>query len=538
MKKRRILVSILSIALMVSMAACGQNSNSVSASTGSDTKDSRESSGDTTYKDTIHIAYNAEPETFDPVFGTSVATRAITKNIYEGLLEIDKDYKVQCQLAENYDVNDDATEFTFYLRKGVKFHNGQEMTADDVVASLNYYADFKSSVSYFATGSRFEKVDDYTVKITFDNPSAMFPYYLCNQTGFAAIMPASVIEESTDKGVTEYIGTGPYKYKEYVSGEYFLMEKNEDYVGPGYECNGGDAGDRTAYTQYVYYDFVSDPMTRLAGVNTGEYDIATNISFDNLSEVEAYGLSTYADWSLNGLIFMNQSYGIFQDQNMREAVRLAINPTEIMAGAISDPSYYDITGSFAGRNMPSWYVEDAEQYINNQDIEKAKQLVEDSDYDGSVVKLITTSAYPEMEAMSMILQQELMAIGLNVEVSVLDWATTLTTLWNYQPTNENYDIYIMFYPYEASPTASSILTLIYSAAYADLDLLREPMDAMESTTDTEQQYEYWRQVQDTIYKNTMFIKLFDEAAVTISTNNVQDLYNFSGPLAWNVKVAE
>lgn len=534
---------MLSVALMLSLAACGQDSNSntsaseASSGTAADTS-TTSASADTAYKDTIHIAYNAEPETFDPVYGTAIATRTITKNIYEGLLEIDADYNVQCQLAESYNVNDDATEYTFHLRQGVMFHNGQEMTADDVVASLNYYADFKSSVSYFATGSRFEKVDDYTVRITFDEPSAMFPYYLCNQTGFAAIMPASVVEGATESGVTEYIGTGPYMYKEYVSGEYFLLEKYDGYVGPGYECNGGDAGDRTAYTQYVYFDFVTDPMTRLAGVNTGEYDIATNISYDNLAEVEAYGLSTYADWSLNGIIFMNQSTGIFQDENLREAVRLAINPTDMMAAAISDPSYYDISGSFAGRNMPAWYVEDAEQYITSQDVETARQLVEDSDYDGSVVKLITTSAYPEMEAMTMILQQELIDIGLNVEVTVLDWASTLTTLWNYEPVNENYDIYIMGYPYEAAPTASSVLTLIYSAAYADLDLLSEPMAAMEATTDPEEQYEYWTQIQNLIYENEMFIKFFDEASVTISTTGVESLSNFSGPLAWTVRAAE
>ena len=523
--RKRILAVILCAVMILSMTACGKSGETSNG-------------GSSSYKDEIHIAYNAEPETFDPIHGTAMATRTITKNIYEGLLEMDADYNVKCQLAEKYETNNDATEYTFYLRKGVKFHNGKEMTAEDVVASLNYYADFKSSVTYFATGSRFEKVDDYTVKIKFDEPSAMFPYYLVNQTGFAAIMPKEVIESATEAGVTEYIGTGPYKYDSYVSGEYFKLVKNDDYVGPGYECNGGDAGDRVAETKTVYFDFVTDPMTRLAGVNTGEYDIATNISYDNLAEVDAYGLQKYADWSMNGCLFMNQSHGIFKDENLRKAVRLVIDPEEMMAAAIPDSTFYSITGSFAGKNMPAWYVEDAEQYIGIKDVDAAKKLVEDSDYDGSTVKLITTSAYPDMVAMTMVLQQELKSIGLNVEVETYDWATTLQKLWNYEPVNENYDMYIMCYPYEAAPTSSSILTLIYSIAYADLDLISEPMAKMESTTDENERFECWKEIQDILYKNEMVIKFYDEASVTISTTKVENLNNFSGPLCWGVKAAE
>lgn len=523
--RKRILAVILCAVMILSMTACGKSNDSSSG-------------GSSTYKDEVHIAYNGEPESFDPVHGTAIATRTITKNIYEGLLETDADYNVKCQLAEKYETNEDASEYTFYLRKGVKFHNGKEMTADDVVASLNYYIDFKPTVSYFATGSKFEKVDDYTVKIKFDKPSAMFPYYMVNQTGFAAIMPKEVIDSASDAGVTEFIGTGPYKYDSYVSGEYFKLIKYDDYVGPGYECNGGDAGDRIATTKTLYFDFVNDPMTRLAGVNTGEYDIATGISYDNIAEVDAYGLTKYADWSMNGCLFMNQSHGVFMDENLRKAVRLAMDPEEMMAAAIPDKQFYDITGSFAGRNMPSWYDEDAEQYIGIKDIDTAKKLVEDSDYDGSPIKLIATTAYPDMVAMAMVLQQELKEIGLNIEVETYDWATTLQKLWNMEPVNENYDIYIMCYPYEAAPTASSILTMIYSIAYADLGLISEPMEKMEATTDPDERYGYWKEIQKILYDNEMVVKFYDEATVTISTKKVESLSNFGGPLGWSIKVAE
>ena len=143
-----------------------------------------------------------------------------------------------------------------------------------------------------------------------------------------------------------------------------------------------------------------------------------------------------------------------------------------------------------------------------------------------------------MVAMAMVLQQELKEIGLNIEVETYDWATTLQKLWNMEPVNENYDIYIMCYPYEAAPTASSILTMIYSIAYADLGLISEPMEKMEATTDPDERYGYWKEIQKILYDNEMVVKFYDEATVTISTKKVESLSNFGGPLGWSIKVAE
>lgn len=542
MKKvwNRILAGVLTITMTVGLTACGKGSGSETAAIAETGAGTEAAAATGATKQEVHIAYNGEPESFDPVMGTAVATRTITRNVFEGLLEMDANYEVQCQLCDSYEVSEDGTTWTFHLRENVPFHNGDIMTADDVVASLNYWADFNSASEYFESGARFEKVDDLTVSITFAEPKFLFKYFLSGQTGFAAIMPQEAIASAGDGGITEFIGTGPYKWVEYTPTQNVKLELFADYVGPDYECNGGDAGNRVCTIPVVYYDFVTDSTTRLSGVTTGQYDIATNINYDNIAQAESTpSVQTYQDWMFSVFIFMNQKLGAFTDEKLRQAVRLAVDVEEMAASAIPNKDYYKITGSFDSDIFTKWYVEDAESYVNLKDLEEAKKLVEESSYDGSELRLITTDAYPDLKAMAMVLQQQLSAVGINCKVESYDWATTLSMLWTFDPAgNENYDIYVMSYPFVSAPVSSAILTNPYSIAYADLSQIEEPMSAMQSTAEEETMLAEWQKVQTTLYEKEMLVKLLDEATVTISTDKVSNLRNFSGPVLWGTTVTE
>lgn len=545
MKKmwNRIFTGLLTLTMTVGLTACGSSTSTGTSQAGTEASVSAGTENTVVsgpVKQEVHIAYNGEPESFDPVMGTAVATRTITRNVFEGLLEMDANYEVQCQLCESYEVSDGGKTWTFHLRKDVPFHNGDIMTADDVVASLNYWADFNSSSEYFENGARFEKVDDSTVAITFDQPKFLFKYFLSGQTGFAAIMPQEAIESAGDGGITEFIGTGPYKWVEYTPTQNVKLELFEDYVGPDYESNGGDAGNRVCTIPVVYYDFVTDSTTRLSGVTTGQYDIATNINYDNIAQAEATPtIQTYQDWMFSVFIFMNQKLGAFTDEKLRKAVRLGTDVEEMAVSAIPNKDYYKITGSFDSDIFKKWYVESAESYVGIKDLDEAKKLVQESSYDGSELRLITTDAYPDLKAMTMVLQQQLSNIGINCKVESYDWATTLSMLWTFDPAgNDNYDIYVMSYPFVSAPVSSAILTNPYSIAYADLSQIAEPMEAMQSTSDESAMLSEWEKAQTTLYEKEMLIKLLDEATVTISTDKVSNLHNFGGPILWGTTVTE
>lgn len=118
-------------------------------------------------------------------------------------------------LAESYEVSDDGMVYTFKLRQGVKFHNGEEMKADDVVASMNRWLELSAKANTLIGGSVFEEVDDYTVKMTANQASSDIIMILASPIQFAAIYPKEVVESASEEGITEYIGTGPYKLAEW-----------------------------------------------------------------------------------------------------------------------------------------------------------------------------------------------------------------------------------------------------------------------------------------------------------------------------------
>lgn len=158
MKKiKRIISVFLSAVCLLSMTGCADSSGSESAAK--------------TYKDTIHYAVSQEAPSLDLMKNSSLIARTICNGtVFEKLVTLNSQSEPVPELAESVDVNADSTEFIFHLRKGVKFHDGSEMTSKDVVASMNRWFDSFSTAANVVNGARFEAVDDYTCKISLSSP--------------------------------------------------------------------------------------------------------------------------------------------------------------------------------------------------------------------------------------------------------------------------------------------------------------------------------------------------------------------------------
>lgn len=223
--KKKTLSRVLAFSLCAALLAttgCG----------GSDKKDGSTDAKQTeaaAAKDEMHIAVSANPPTLDTQISNSNIVGQIAYHIFEPLFAMDENYEPQPVLAESYEVSEDGLEYTIKLREGVKFHNGNEMTADDVVASMNRWIEKSPKANTLIGGSTFEKVDDYTVKMTANQASSDIITVLANPIMFAAIYPAEIVEAATDEGISEFIGTGPYKLAEWKQDQYIKLEKNDDY---------------------------------------------------------------------------------------------------------------------------------------------------------------------------------------------------------------------------------------------------------------------------------------------------------------------
>lgn len=188
MKKAKKITSLLLSALLSAsvLSACTNTASSDGSSASSEASDPAASSVAEAAKKDLQIACTSEPQSMDPHMSSSVSTRQIGRYIYEGLFELDSNYNPKPQLCESYTISDDNTEYTFKLRQGVKFHNGEEMKAADVVASLNRWASYNASAQKAITnGEQFYGIDDYTVGIKLDNrPFKARRYFGCKNKGY------------------------------------------------------------------------------------------------------------------------------------------------------------------------------------------------------------------------------------------------------------------------------------------------------------------------------------------------------------------
>ena len=324
MKKRKSIIAkvmsfVLMMTMILSLTACGGSS-----------------SADAGYKDELHIAFSAQPSTLDAQISSASSVRQITRAVYESLVALNTSYEAVPELAESVDVNDDSTEFVFHLRKDVKFHNGEEMKADDVVASMNRWIEKFGNAKTLVGEARFVKQDDYTVSITMDKPCISFLNAIAGAKQVAAIMPASVIAGADDSGVKEYIGTGPYKFVEWKQDQYILLEKFDSY-SPVDKPSDGYSGKKEALTEKVYFDIVSDASTRLSGIQTGEYDIAANLAIDNYSLIESNPeLVTDTELSMAMQVILNKQQGLCANEKFRQGIAAALNMDDILLEDIDD----------------------------------------------------------------------------------------------------------------------------------------------------------------------------------------------------------
>src|SRR5699024_9679970 len=146
---------------------------------------------------------------------------------------------------ETYEISEDGKIITFHLRQGITFHNGEEMTSEDVIASLERWQEKSSQAKTYHGETVFKAEDDYTVIAEMNESTTLDMYVLADMTQFASIMPKEIIDNASDDGVQEIVGTGPYHLEEWKQDQYIHLKKFEDYQSRT-ESADGLAGEKKA----------------------------------------------------------------------------------------------------------------------------------------------------------------------------------------------------------------------------------------------------------------------------------------------------
>lgn len=484
----------------------------------------------------LHIAINAAPSTLDCTLTSAVITRQIAySNIFESLVTIRSDYTVAPELAESFEVSDDNTVYTYHLRKGVLFHNGQEMTADDVVASMNRWLENYGTARSVTGDAQFEKTDDYTVQITLDTPSIYLNELIGGAGNMPIIVPASALETLDEEtgGLTEYIGTGPYRFDGWVTDQYIKLTRFEDYqpYGTPGEAD-GYAAYKEALIQDIYFDFVEDASTRAAGLLTGDYDYAAlpTDNYDQFAGQEDYLI--YKEVSALPALVYNKKTGLASDPKIRQAVNAVLNDEDIMLAAYADPNFFRLDGALMLQEQANWYTAAGTENYNLNDPEKAKELLEEAGYAGETFTILVSSAYQDFYNAAIIVQQELQEIGMDCQLDVCDWSTFLEK----RADETAYDAFITSFSKNTLPTQISFFNPEWAGWASDQELL-DGVAAFNSAESYEEAYAAWEALQSFALGEGQEVSVFGASLTyAVASAKINGLGYFQGPLIWNAVI--
>jgi len=340
----------------------------------------------------------------------------VAHQIYESLVYWDSDHNVLPQLAESWEIPS-ATEYIFHLRKGVKFHNGVEMKAKDVVYSFEKTMDATITYQGFANAltpvDTVTAVDDYTVKVTLKEPFSPFLEVLAQPNLF--ITPEGTI----GKEPFEYIGTGPFKLKEFVPATKTELVKNPDYWEPG-----------VPYLDGISMSYLIDDAARVANLQSGAVDFITMVpgaSWATLAADPAYKLYT-GDTGIIFFFTFNIGREPFNDPNVLKALQYVPDKNVMCQVYTAGRCNRWFKGDPQPPDSPFYTgIED----FAGQDLEKAKEYLAQSKYpNGFTAELNYYGAASDEGQVAEILQINAAKIGINFKVTPLDHAVWIDKIYN------------------------------------------------------------------------------------------------------------
>lgn len=500
------------LALTLVISACGQGQ-------GADAQD-----------DELNIAWNAQPPTLDPMMATSNATRDLSRNVFEPLLTVDGTGLVKPVLAADFSINEARDEIQFELRDDVVFHDGDAMTEDDVIASIQRWIELSSSGQTYFADSEVSSPERGLVVMNFTEPVPMAPTLLADQNVALVVMPKDVIPEDPTGSTSDLIGTGPYELSEWNTDHYVKLNKFEDYASPAGPTDGA-AGTKNPYFETIYYHFVQDSNTRAAGLQTGEYDVAFSLGYDTAEAIkDDDDIVQNATASSYQVAIFNKKKGPMADLKMRQAATSAINVEPVLRSAFSFPRFYTKNRALMSENS-NIYTDEGVKGSLEYDPEKAKELLDEAGYDGEPVKLITSRDYDHLYNMTVVLQQQLESVGINTEMVVADFPTVSSRL----DSPDAWDIFIDAPSWRVLPNSHTHLGA-KNVGWPDDPRLIKALDSVIQSHSDEEASEAVGEVQSAYFDNAVGARLGDSSSV-VGVRKGLDGYESSptsGPIFYNM----
>ena len=450
---------------------------------------------------TVAIAQDLD-DSLDPHMTVAAGTKEIMFNVFEGLVKPTPDGDLVPAVASDYTISDDRTTYTFTLRDGVKFHNGQTVTAEDVVWSIRRCADAEggsSLVESFSAVTDVAALDDKTVAITIAEPDNEFFSYLT-----AAILP-----KDYDGQDTAPVGTGPFKYVSRSAQDNVVLERFEDYWGT------------PAKMDMVTLKVMENPDSLLMSLQSGAVDLCAHMTSSRVAQLEEDFYIAEGTMNLVQALYLNNAEKPFDDVRVRQALCYAVDRQQILDLA------FDGYGSLIGSSMyPAFgkYFDDSLTNYYTHDVEKAKALLADAGYpDGFDMTITVPSNYTPHIDTAQVIAEQLKAVGINAKLELVEWGTWLSDVYSgrqFQSTVVGLDASTM--------TARALLARFESSAKRNfINYQSEEYDALyakaQTTFDDAEQTQLYKDLERNLAENAANVYIQDLADLVAVRKGLEGL---------------
>ena len=397
MKKKFLALVLLMTLLGTVLSGCGDGSAAETQKSRADTNEL-----------VVGIAQDLD-DSLDPHKTVKAGTREVMFNVFEGLMKPTPDGDLTPAIAESYTVSEDRKTYTFTLREGVKFHNGDTVTAEDVIWSIERCAAATETgivqVEAFSVIQAIETPDDKTVAITISEASNEFISYMTT-----AILPADYDKQDTDP-----VGTGPFKFVSRTAQDSVVLEKFDGYWGT------------PAQLDKVTLKIMENADSLMMSLQSGAIDLCAHLTSTQVAQLEKDFNVAEGTMNLVQAMYLNNAVAPFDDVRVRQALCYAVDKQEIIDLA------FDGYGSPIGSSMyPAFgkYFDDSLTNYYTRDVEKAKALLAEAGYpDGFDMTITVPSNYkPHMDTAEVLVQQ-LAQIGVNAAIEPIEWESWVSDVY-------------------------------------------------------------------------------------------------------------
>ncbi|MCW5744661.1 MAG: ABC transporter substrate-binding protein [Alphaproteobacteria bacterium] len=377
---------------------------------------------------TLRAVMHSDLKILDPIWTTAYIVRNHGYMIYDTLLAVDEKFAIKPQMLEKWSVSDDKLTYTFTLRDGLEWHDGQPVTSEDCIASIKRWG-AKDSMGQKLMGvtKELKQVDAKSFQLVLKEPYGLVIDSLAKpSSNVPFMMPKRVADGDPNKQLEDTTGSGPFIFKkdEWKPGEKVVYVKNPKYK-PRSEPASGLAGGKVVKVDRVEWIAIADQQTAINALIAGEIDYMEAPTHDLLPIVAKEKDLKIVDWNPAGLQYtmrFNVLHKPFDNPKIRAAIWYAFNQEDFLKAAIGDPKYYKVCKAMFVCGTPLASDAGMEDKLGGN-IAKAKQLLQEAGYDGTPVVMMQSTDIQLLTNLAPVGKAAMEKAGFKVDMQSMDWQT-------------------------------------------------------------------------------------------------------------------